>query len=201
MNHNQKFIAQFTRESSIHSSGYLGLFGFKTMKKEFWKDVKGYEGYYQVSNLGRVKSLKRKQTFSDGRIFTIKERILKPVMNNYDYYGIGLHKECETRNFQIHQLVAICFLNHKPNGNKMVVNHINFNRVDNRLSNLEIITNRENTNQKHRKSSSKYVGVHWNKARKKWRARITVNGEEKHLGTFTNELDASKAYQDELRLL
>ena len=89
----------------------------------------------------------------------------------------------------------MAFLGHKPSGNKLVVDHIDFDRTNNHLSNLRIITHRENTNRKHIKSSSKYIGVSWYKSRKRWCAKIKINNKTKHLGYFIDELEASSAYQ------
>ena len=74
-----------------------------------------------------------------------------------------------------------------------------FNKTNNKLDNLEIVTQRENSNQKHLKSSSKYIGVSWSKSRNKWVALIYLNGKHKNLGRFNDELEASKAYQKALQ--
>ncbi len=98
----------------------------------------------------------------------------------------------------MHKLVAIAFLNHVPNGYEIVVNHKDFNILNNKLSNLELVSQRENANRKHLKSTSKYTGVYWYKRDKKWKSRIQINGKNKNLGTFENEHDAHLAYQKEL---
>ena len=154
--------------------------------KEIFRDVLGYEGLYQVSNHGRVKSLARKGCK--------KDRMLKSLVHSSGYYVVAL---CNGKRkiSLIHQLEAIAFLNHKPCGHKLVIDHIDHNKLNNYLPNLRVITHRENTNKKHLKSSSQYVGVNWDKDRKKWRALIHINNKIKHLGLFTDELEASKAYQ------
>tara|TARA_R110000796_G_scaffold34762_1_gene89504 strand:- start:134 stop:613 length:480 start_codon:yes stop_codon:yes gene_type:complete len=157
---------------------------------EEFRDIPNYEGIYQVSNLGRVKSLKCN-----------KERILKNGHNGKGYLHIMLSKDCIKKIRTIHQLVAEAFLGHVPCGHKLVVNHINFNRQDNRPQNLEIVTQRENSNKKHLSSSSKYIGVSWFKRDSKWKAYINLNGKRKNLGSFTCELKAAKAYQDALKAL
>jgi hypothetical protein len=164
------------------------LFLFKKIDMEEFRDIKGYEGLYQISNLGRVKSLK----FN-------KEKVLIATSKNNRYLKVGLFKNSEKKTKTVHQLVVIAFLNHIPCGPKLVVNHINFNTHDNRVENLEIVTSRENGNKKHLPSTSQYTGVQWRNDCKKWRARIHVNGKDKSLGCFTNELEASEAYQKELR--
>ena len=84
------------------------------------------------------------------------------------------------------------FLNHKPN-KEFVVDHINNIKLDNRLENLQLITQRENSS-KDRKGTSVYRGVSWAKQNKKWIAQITINKKKINLGYFTIELNASKAY-------
>ena len=155
--------------------------------KEIFKDIPNYEGSYQVSNLGRVKSLKYG-----------KERILKPNLNKYGYLTVSLTKDSKTKTRKVHKLVAMAFLGHVPCGYKIVVNHINFIRHDNRAENLELDTNRNNSNQKHLKSSSEYTGVSWHKRSNKWMATIRISGKSKYLGLFTDDLEASKAYEKAL---
>ncbi len=169
--------------------------------EEIWKDIPNYEGYYQASNLGRIKSLSRIVLRKGKYPFMSKEKVLKPALIPLGYCQIVLHKNGIKKGKSIHSLVAESFLNHKPNGHKLVVNHKNFNREDNRVENLEIITNRENTNKKHIKSSSKYVGVYFYKRVSKWVAQIWVNGKKKILGYFENEYDAHLAYQKALNEL
>ena len=167
---------------------------------EVWKDIKEYENLYKISNLGRVKSLNR--LIKEKRGFReIKERILKQGSDSGGYKQVNLYKDKKPKRILVHKLVAVAFLNHKPKETKLVVNHINFNKVDNRVENLEIITQRENTNLKHIKSSSKYVGVCWHKRIQKWRSRIVINGKSKHLGNFKNEYDAHLSYQKALKEL
>ena len=161
---------------------------------EEFRDIKDYEGRYQVSNLGRVKSLARK-SFT-GKLLT--EKILKPSLDRGGYFYIGLNKNGKPKTKRVHQLVAMAFLDHTPCGYKLIVNHKNFIRHDNRAENLELDTQRNNTNQKHIKSSSEYVGVNWSKSKEKWMASIYINGKSKYLGYFTCELEASKAYQKAL---
>ena len=153
--------------------------------EEIYKDVVGYEGVYQVSNIGNLKCCKT------GLIKTY-------YLEKNGYYSITLRKNGIGKTRKVHQLVAESFLNHKRCGHKLVVNHIDFNKANNKVDNLEIVTNRENSNRKHLKSTSKYVGVHWNKEDKKWKSGIMINGKLKHLGYFTDELEASEAYQEEL---
>jgi len=156
---------------------------------EIWKSIEGHESY-EVSNLGRVKSLKCN-----------KERILRPsVDNGSGYLKVNLYKNTKMKTKKVHQLVAIAFLNHKPNGHKLVVDHVNTAKTDNRLVNLQIITHRENIS-KDTKGLNKYTGVSWSKLNKNWIARIRIKGKNKHLGSFTDESKASEAYQKALKEL
>ena len=164
---------------------------------EIWKEIKGFENY-EVSTLGRIKSLARTIIYKDGRVYKYKSKILKPNINTAGYFYVNLFKNTKSETKMIHQLVAIAFLNHKPNGLKLVVDHVDSDRLNNELYNLQVITTRENTSKGFINCSSKYTGVHWDKACKKWKSNIKINGKNKYLGLFTNELEASKAYQKAL---
>jgi hypothetical protein len=166
--------------------------------KEIYKSIIGYEGKYEVSNLGNVKSLERRVIIHNGTRL-VKEKILKKGINTVGYEIVSLSINNKVKTHQIHQLVAEAFLKHSRCGYEKVVNHINFNKLDNRVENLEIVTQRENTNRKHTKSSSKLTGVSWHKRRKKWIATISINGKNKHLGYFKSEIEASETYQKKLK--
>ena len=107
--------------------------------KEIWKDIKGYEGLYQVSNLGRVKSFPRRGTH-------VKEiHILKPAKDGKGYYMVHLSKNNKKHMKRIHRLVAETFI---PNPNNLPqVNHIDGNKANNISSNLEFCTNEYNMQQ------------------------------------------------------
>lgn len=155
---------------------------------EIWKDIVGYEGLYQVSSLGNIKSFKNN-----------KERILKPSITGSGYKFVILSLNSIKKNKMIHQLVAIEFLNHTPCGFKLVIDHIDNNRLNNNVNNLRITTNRDNCSQNHLKSKSKYVGVCFNKPVKKWMAYIYVDNKVKNLGYFENEEEASIYYKNALK--
>lgn len=162
---------------------------------ETWKDIIGLEGLYQVSDLGRVKSLGRKDFAGRNR----KEKFLRPGIDSSGYLSVVLLNLKIQKTKRIHKLVAITFLDHEPCKYEKVINHKNFIKTDNRLENLEIVTHRENTNLKHIKSSSKYTGVTWDKRRMRWAAQIQINKKNKYLGHFKNEDDAHLAYQKALK--
>jgi hypothetical protein len=116
-------------------------------KEEIWKPVVGYEGDYEVSSLGRVRSVKpRKTRMIPCRIKKIKHwgpRIFKPQPQNVEYLQVCLCKNNKKRSRSIYRLVAEAFI---PNpDDKPCVNHINGVKSDNRLENLEWVTYKENT--------------------------------------------------------
>lgn len=107
---------------------------------ENWKDIQGYEGLYQISDLGRVKSLQRMKKMSRGKDISVKERIRK-AFEWEGYWGVRLCKDGKMRNKKIHRLVAIAFI---PNPeNKKEVNHLN-GKGDNTPGSLEWSTHLEN---------------------------------------------------------
>jgi hypothetical protein len=146
------------------------------MEKEIWKDIPGYEGLYQVSNWGQVKSLK----FG-------KERILKACVGKVGYYTVNFGK---TK--YVHQLVAIAFLNHQPDGIKTQINHIDKNRLNNCVNNLEIIGHSEHVI---KDTFGHGVGASWFKRDSKWASAITKNYKQIHLGFFDDKQDAIDMYQ------
>jgi frataxin-like iron-binding protein CyaY len=158
---------------------------------EIWKDIPNYEGIYQVSDLGRVKSFRKN-----------KVKILKQLENTRGYFRVGLYdKNLKNKTIVVHSLVAMAFLGHKPNKKQdLVIDHINNNKLDNRASNLQIITNRQNSS-KQSKGSSKYIGVHWSIKSKKWRACIAYKNRTIHLGLYENEKDAAISYKRALLLV
>ena len=167
--------------------------------KEIWKDIKDYEGVYQVSNIGNVKSLSRWRVNGTTGYIT-KEKNLAKSDNGGGYLVVSLHKDKKQKNFKVHQLVAIAFLNHIPNGyNGLIVDHISNNKLDNRIENLQITSARHNSSKDKKGGTSKYIGVSWDKSKSKWVSNIYLNGKQKKIGLFTTELEASNAYQKALK--
>ena len=103
---------------------------------EIWKDIDEFEGLYQVSNLGNVKSLNYRHTG--------KERILKPLTDKYGYLFVTIYKNGKLKNYKIHRLVAKAFIPN-PDG-KPEVNHKDENKINNCVDNLEWMTSKENIN-------------------------------------------------------
>lgn len=134
-------------------------------EKEEWKDIPGYPDY-QISNLGRVKSLTHtvyhspSKKFPNGRFVTYRERILKTTLENGGYEFVVLYKNKVKRSFRIHRLVAKLFI---PNPNNFEqVNHKDENKINNKVSNLEWCTAKYNINYgtgKYRKTFNRRVPV------------------------------------------
>ena len=158
------------------------------MDGEIWKDIEGFEGYYQISNFGRVKSLSRIVIDSKRNI---KEKILKVRITKYGYINITISFNRKQYSFIIHRLVD------NPK-NKREVNHINSIKLNNSDKNLEWTSSLENECHKNilRKENltSKYIGVSLSKnLGKKWRSQIKINQKSIHLGMFNTEEEAYQA--------
>lgn len=151
---------------------------------ENWKNIEGFD--YQISDFGNIKNKKGK--------------VLKPSLVGNGYLQVHLSKEGKRYDFLVHCLVADYFLDKKRNGRKLVVDHKDNNKLNNHKDNLQIVTQRIN-NSKDSISTSKHIGVSWEKSYNKWRAEIRINGKNKFLGRFSQEIDAANAYQEELNKL
>jgi hypothetical protein len=156
--------------------------------KEIWKDIPTYDGIYQVSNFGNVRSLRYN-----------KIKIMTSFKNTDGYLCVAIRNNGIAKNRKIHQLVAMAFLNHIPNGHQLVVDHINDDKLDNRIENLQIVTQRYNSRKTQGKYSSKYKGVSWDKNSNKWKAQIAINGIRKYIGLFDCEIKAHQSYQNALK--
>jgi len=159
--------------------------------QEIWKDIPQFEGRYKVSSYGRIMSLNFKRSG--------KSQELKPRKNSKGYTKVLLPGG---KNFYVHQLVAMAFLGHTPNGNTLEVDHINENKSDNRLENLRILTTRENTSIcSYATKNGLPVGVNFRKNRGKFRSSIQINGKQTSLGSFTTSEEAGQVYQNKLKEL
>jgi len=166
------------------------------MQEEIWKDIPNYEGIFQASTFGRIKRIKRKTETINGFVRNFNEKIFKLSKNGRGYLIVGLNINGVKKTFDVHVLIAVTFLKHKPNNGTHHVDHIDFNKINNRLNNLRILTARENRSHHKQSTSSKYIGVHRNY--NKWCVNFGLKNKKYHVGLFENEHDAHLAYQDVL---
>lgn len=108
---------------------------------EVWKDIPNYEGYYQISNLGRIKSVARKVKYQNS-YRNVKEKLKKTFIGKQGYERVELSKNGKTKKYNVHRIVANVFISNPLN--KETVNHINGIKTDNRVENLEWATRSEN---------------------------------------------------------
>lgn len=110
---------------------------------EQWLPIVGYEGYYEVSDRGRVRSLDREVVYTDGRVYWYRGKILKCNVNKTNgALMVHLYKGCNRQAHTVHRLVLNAFC--PTSNNSLEVNHKNGNRADNSLNNLEWCTRQEN---------------------------------------------------------
>jgi hypothetical protein len=171
----------------------------KQQEMEIWKDVLGFENLYQVSNLGNVKSLPKEWIFGKGAMQKHNGKMLKLCDRGDGYLAVNLYNNGLRKNKVVHQLVAEAFLNHKSNGFKLVIDHINDNPSDNRLENLQIVTHRFNVCKTQGKYNSNLKGVY--KSHNRWKSQIVIDKKIIYLGTYTNEMDAHLAYKNKLQTI
>ena len=152
---------------------------------EIWKDVINFEGLYQVSNLGRIKRLQRITTSNR----SLKERLLNPTIVQNEYLRVSLSYGNIKKTKLIHILIAESFLDYKSNKGVIAVDHINNNKHDNNLSNLQIITTSEN-NRKDRKSNTGYNFIYFREKENKYVVQKFCKNKKRYLGIFKNLEDA-----------
>lgn len=162
------------------------------MLNEEWKPVKGYEDFYQISNLGNISNYRK---------------VLKPFINNSGYQVIDLRVNGIRKKFLIHRLVAKHVIVNPQN--LKVVNHKDGNKLNNSVDNLEWCTNSENilharrtglnpynfpTRNKKLGKVSRYRGVGFDNSRNKWYSTVRVNGRNVEQKRFDSEEEAALWY-------
>lgn len=126
--------------------------------KEMWKGVVGFENYYQVSNIGRVRSLDRTIIGKNNSTYKRKGRILKFKTDRDGYYALGLHSDGRIKHTTVHRLVAQAYI---PNPeNKNTVNHEDGDKTNNNVNNLSWMTMCENNQHAYRTGLKNNTGVH-----------------------------------------
>ena len=144
------------------------------MKGEIWKDIEGYEGLYQISNMGRVKSVERMKWCGKG-YYKTPERILKARKTKNGYLLVNLWKDGKIKSYYIHRLVAQAFLDNPDNLPE--VNHIDQDKTNNKVENLEFCDRSYNVNYgtRNRKVAEKLRGRKQSEESNKKRAEKLTN--------------------------
>ena len=154
------------------------------MGEEF-KKIDDYDNY-EVSILGNVRNSKTNLS-------------LKPSKKRDGYYHVHLYKNGIMKNFYIHRLIAYAFI---PNPENLpCIDHIDRDRTNNSISNLRWVSRSNNNRNKPKKqnTSSKFMGVYFDKAKGKYVARISINNKQKYIGIYEKEEDAGKAFDSYIK--
>lgn len=182
------------------------------MEKETWKAVVGYEGLYEVSDMGRVRSLDRLCNSKEGSTQLKRGKLLKESEHKKaPYNSYTLIRDGKREKIRTHIIVAKAFLNYIPNKGVIVCDHINEDKRDNRLCNLQIISCGENSRKSSvhrngflggkkslfipRKQTSKYKGVSLDARTSKWKVTLPKSFSKRHGGYFACEFSAHIFYQ------
>ena len=151
--------------------------------KEEWKEIEGYEGRYEVSNHGRIKS------------HTKGEIIMSLGIDTGGYANVGLKLNGRTTR-TVHTLVWDCFGNQPRDGRKLQVDHIDGNKLNNQINNLQLLSNRANVTKHHKRQRNLPTGVY--RIRNKYQAKIRKGADRISLGYYDTPEDASLSYQEAL---
>lgn len=153
--------------------------------EEIYFDIPNFEGEYQISNLGNVRGLERTYYDKRGVLNNLKQRVLTKQHNKNGYMSLTICGSKIKRTYFIHQLMAMTFI---PNPeNKKYVNHINGIKLDNRVENLEWVTQSENKIHADLKKDLKCKSPCVHKLKDGFIARITVDKKREYLGYFKTE--------------
>ena len=153
--------------------------------KEIWKDIPEYDGIYQASNFGNIRSNDRETRQYNNGVYVntkYKGKTLKPRKNKEGYLYVNLYYNGSRKTFTVHKLIGYTFLDAPLNDRYRVINHIDCNKVNNRLENLEVVTAKRNI--QHAIENGKHNGLtEWNKATQK---EIAVIHNNKVIAKFEN---------------
>lgn len=151
---------------------------------ERWMPIVGFENAYEVSDIGRVRSLKR-------------NKIITPEVTAKGYLRVSLYADGRCRHKKVHRLVLSAF----DGVSDLQVDHRDDDKANNRLDNLRYCTPRQNNcwmQESKTNRTSSHLGVCWHKRKSKWIASIRIDGRLRHLGYFQDELAAAAAYENAL---
>ena len=165
----------------------------KFIMSNFWQPIKNYEGLYEISQLGEVRSLDRIVLKGKHKApSNILGCTLKPSKNKAGYLKVGLSKEGKVSSFDVHYLMAETFMNHKRSGLEIVIDHIDNIKENNALYNLQLTSHRHN-NQKDKVNKTGFLGIKKTTCNK-YEAKCRINKKMVHLGNFNNPEKASEIY-------
>lgn len=160
--------------------------------KEIWKDIKGFEGCYQVSNFGSVRGVDRIiERGQKGRVFQL-EVVLAGSIDQRGYRIINLMKSGRATCRRMHILVWDAFGIGIRDGRRINVDHIDENKLNNRIDNLQLLSNRDNKLKSN--SIGRLGGCYKNKKTGKYKSEITINYKRHYIGYFNTEQQALEAY-------
>ena len=165
-------------------------------QEEIWKHVVGYEGLYEVSDLGRIRSLDRSRPHSRNAnySFLCRGKIRKIHNDKNGYQRVTLCKGGRQSNKQVHRIVGYAFLGLTDD---LQIDHVDGDPKNNRLDNLRTATGGQNmigSRRKHKGATSQYRGVSWHDRDRRWVAQIQFNRTNFYLGCYSEEIDAAKAF-------
>lgn len=153
---------------------------------EKWDWVPKYIGHYQVSTKGRVKSFKK------------MEFIMKVFSKEGRYNSVTFHIDNKPKTEMIHQIMAETFLGHIPASRKFVVDHIDGNKQNNVIDNLQIISARENTSKDKKGFTSVFSGICLDSKSGKMQSAIRLDGKKYYIGKYLSEHEAKEKYEQVL---
>jgi hypothetical protein len=179
---NEEILQTRIKMNTLEQDVYKDILALAELGIEIWRDIKNYEGIYQISNLGNVRNTK-----------TL--RILKACTDSHGYKYVHLYRGGKSKYPRIHRLIALNFI--PNNNNKPCVDHIDNDPSNNKLSNLRWSTISENNMNKSTnvRNTSGYKGVSFHKRRNKWQAYIKINGKMIYIGIYADMEDAKEARQ------
>ena len=164
---------------------------------EQWKSILETKGKYEVSNLGRIRTIDHHVQNRHNKKRFVKGIIRKQVKRKDGYIIAHFYLDGKKWSDYVHRLVWRYF-NDKPEPNrKIVIDHIDNNKSNNRIDNLRLISNRDNTTKgmkRKENKKSRFIGVYWRQDREHWFSRILINGKRLYLGSSKCEAQAALLY-------